>query len=63
MTRASLGGLLQKRGLSPELIQRVETCLIATEAARFSPDRSVSAKSLLNETERLLRELDKEFAA
>jgi len=40
----------------------VEWCMAASEAGRFGPVRDASAgRSVLNETERLLKQLEQEF--
>ena len=59
LTQALLG-----RGISPPLIERVESCLSASEAGRYGgPARGEdNGRAVLNETERLLKELDREFA-
>jgi len=62
MTRAMLCRMLAAQGISPDLIERVEWCMAASEAGRFGPVRDASAgRSVLNETERLLKQLEQEF--
>ena len=64
LTRSALVQLLLTRGISPALIERVETALTASEAGRYGgPARGEdNGRAVLNETERLLKELDREFA-
>ena len=64
LTRSALAQVLLARGIPPELIERVETCLSASEAGRYGgPSRGEdNGRAVLNETERLLKELDREFA-
>ena len=47
----------------PELVQRVDRCLTTSEAGRFSPVRDTStARSVLDDTERVITQLEKDFA-
>ena len=64
LTRSALTQVLLMRGITPQLIERVETCLSASEAGRYGgPSRGEdNGRAVLNETERLLKELDREFA-
>jgi hypothetical protein len=64
MTRAALTQALLARRIAPALIERVDTCLSASEAGRYGgPSRGQdNGHAVLNETERLLKELDREFA-
>lgn len=65
MTRYALTQALLERGISSALIDRIETCLSASEAGRYGgPARTEdNGRAVLNETERLLKELDREFAS
>lgn len=63
LTRNALTRLLESRGVKPELVQRVDRCLTTSEFARYSPARDTgTARSVLDETERVITQLEKEFA-
>ena len=65
LTRDALAALLAERGIEASLTERVEACLVSSEGARFAPDgaASMTGEALLDETERLISDLDMELQA
>lgn len=61
LTHEALSNLFAQKGLGPDLAERVETCLVASEMGRFSPDSSDPgyAESLLRQTDTLISDLEK----
>ena len=63
MTEERLRHTLVENGVSEELVERVQTCLASDENGRYAPlgDMSGNGVSLIDETEQLLTDLEKEF--
>jgi hypothetical protein len=59
LTREGLTALLQGQGIHSDLAARVQACLEAGDASRYMPDAAETAADLLQETEQLIRELEK----
>lgn len=60
MTQSSLATLLQSRGISPRLIERVQNCLALSEMGRYAPSNDpLSGGDILTETEQVIGDLDK----
>jgi len=61
LTHEALSNLFAQKGLGPDLAERVETCLVASEMGRFSPNGSDPgyAESLLRQTVTLISDLEK----
>lgn len=61
LTHQSLAELLNQRAITPDLIERVEVCLVSSELGRFAPgaDSPDHAKSLLKEVDILIAALEK----
>jgi hypothetical protein len=64
LTRSAIAGLLASRDIPPSVIERVETCLVASEGGRFAPrgDLESSREALLDETEAVIGDLEREFS-
>ena len=65
MTREVLTGLLATRGVDPQVIQRVNDCLIVSDSGRFAPSgaESDAGRQLLGETENALVDLERELGS
>ena len=65
LTHDALAALLAERGIDSSLTDRVEACLVSSEGGRFAPGgvTSMTGEALLNETERLIADLDTELDA
>ena len=63
LTHDALARLLLSRGADPELVERVESCLNASEGGRFAPGNEgpESGDELIRETSALLAELEKQL--
>lgn len=61
LTHQALADLLTEKGVKPDLVERVEACLVSSELGRFAPgaDNPGHAKNLLQETDRLISNLEK----
>ncbi len=65
LTREALIDLLATRGVDSLVIQRVSDCLTASDSGRFAPSgrQSDAGLHLLNDTENVLSDLEKELGA
>ena len=65
MTEARLCHSLAESGVSEELVVRVQTCLASDEKGRYAPLSNISGKGamLIDETEQLIADLEKDFKA
>ena len=65
MTQDRLGHSLVEGGVSDGLVDRVRACLVSDEKGRYAPLSNISGKgaALIDETEQLIAELEKEFKA
>lgn len=63
LTRQALATLLLGQGLQPDLIERVNNCLIETELGRFAPEANDPghAEKLVNTVDHLIGDLEKAF--
>ena len=63
LTHDALARLLLSRGADPNLVERVETCLNASEGGRFAPgnEGAESGAVLVKETSAVLSELEKQL--
>jgi hypothetical protein len=61
LTHQALDEVLAGKGVTPDLIERVEVCLVSSELGRFAPgaDNPDHAKSLLREVDLLIDALEK----
>ena len=61
LTHQALAALLEEKGLGPQLVERVNTCLADAELGRFSPEANdpAHADNLLKEIDVLLSELER----
>jgi hypothetical protein len=61
LTHQALDEVLTEKGVKPDLIERVEVCLVSSELGRFAPgaDNPDHAKSLLREAAILIDALEK----
>jgi hypothetical protein len=59
LTHEGLRTQLQAEGIPSELAARVQTCLEASDAGRYMPNAAETAADQLQETEHLIRELEK----
>lgn len=62
LTRSALARLLETRGVERELVDQVEAYLLTLESSRFSPAHQAPDEHVLEETERLITELERRFA-
>jgi hypothetical protein len=59
-THTSLSALLLDRGIDPDLVERVQTCLMLTEIGQYAPQTGqANSDNLLEETEELISQLEK----
>jgi len=59
-THTSLSALLLERGIDPDLVERVQTCLMLTEIGQYAPQTGqANSDNLLEETEELISQLEK----
>ena len=59
LTQTELATLLQARDVNPDLIGRVESCLMLSEMGRYAPGSANSPDAdILAETQDLIRELE-----
>jgi hypothetical protein len=58
LTHTGLAALLEARNVPGPLAGRVQDCLVRSEAARFAPDDSEASSALLEETSRVISELE-----
>ena len=65
MTEERLSHTLKENGVSGGLVERVQTCLASDEKGRYAPLSNISGKgaALIDETEQLLADLEKDFKA
>lgn len=63
MTEERLCHTLTESGVSDRLVERVQTCLASDEQGRYEPMSIIRYKggALMDETEQLIAELEKEF--
>ena len=63
LTRSAMADLLVSRGIAREVIERTEACLAASEGGRFAPggDPAASDSGLVDETEAVVVDLEREF--
>ena len=63
LTHEALAQLLLSRGADPDLVERVESCLNASEGARFAPGNEgpESGAELVKETSAVLSDLEKQL--
>jgi hypothetical protein len=61
LTHQALDEVLAGKGIEPDLVERVEVCLVSSELGRFAPgaDNPDHAKSLLREADILIDALEK----
>ena len=59
-TRTSLSSFLLERGIDPDLVERVQTCLMLAEIGQYAPQSGQAySGDLLDETEELISQLEK----
>ena len=63
LTHQALDALLEAKGLGPELVERVNTCLTDAELGRFSPEANdpAHAEALLKKIDSLIGDLEKQL--
>ena len=63
MTEERLCHTLAENGVPDGLVQRVQTCLASDEKGRYEPLGNISGRgaALVDETEQLIADLEKEF--
>jgi hypothetical protein len=61
LTHQALDEVLAAKGIEPDLVERVQVCLVSSELGRFAPgaDNPDHARSLLRETDVLIDALEK----
>lgn len=62
-TQTNVTEMLTKQGLDPALVEKVQVCLMLSEMGRYAPAGvNTDNGDLLNETEQVISELDKELS-
>jgi hypothetical protein len=63
LTHQALAGLLTEKGLTPALIEQINSCLTEAELGRFSPEANSPAHvhNLLKEIDAVIRDVEKSF--
>ena len=60
LTQTSLAQMLLEKGITPELVDRVQNCLMLSEMGRYAPtNANIASGDILVETKQIINELEK----